>query len=121
MILQLAGSGDASAEGDRIEILADGTIVSDGTPRGKIGVFVSTGATLSPSGGPLRLAGEPVEASEGTYEIRQGMLEASNVALSDEMVSMMANVRQAEGAAQLVRLYDQLVGQAVTTFARAGR
>ena len=49
------------------------------------------------------------------------MLESSNVVLSDEMVALMANTRQAEGGAQLVRLYDQLIGQAITTFARAGR
>jgi flagellar basal body rod protein FlgG len=122
MVLQLAGGGDAAIEGEEIEILSDGMIVDSGTPVGAIGVFAAPqDASALSSVGLVPITGEPVAVEDGDFEIRQGMLESSNVVLSDEMVAMMANVRQAEGAAQLVRFYDQLIGQAITTFARAGR
>lgn len=122
LILQFAGGADAAAESDAIEILTDGTLLDGGTPAGKIGVYASpSGNAKGRTGGMLSVASPPEEMDDSAFEIRQGMLESSNVVLSDEMVALMANTRQAEGAAQLVRLYDQLVGQAITTFARAGR
>ncbi|KTE42938.1 hypothetical protein ATE62_04280 [Sphingopyxis sp. HIX] len=123
MVLQLAAGGDATVEGDGIEILADGTMLERDIPVGAIGVFAAPeGANLHLSGGGLIPAtGGAAAVGDTEFEIRQGMLESSNVVLSDEMVALMANVRQAEGAAQLVRAYDQLIGQAITTFARAGR
>jgi flagellar basal-body rod protein FlgG len=36
--------------------------------------------------------------------------------LGDEMVTMMATVRQAEGGARLVQIYDDLIGRAISTF-----
>lgn len=122
MVLQLAGGGDATIEGEEIEILSDGMILDSGTPAGAIGVFAAPqDASALSAGGRTPVVGEPVAVGDTEFEIRQGMLESSNVVLSDEMVALMANVRQAEGAAQLVRAYDQLIGQAITTFARAGR
>jgi hypothetical protein len=53
-------------------------------------------------------------------ELRQGMLERSNVTLSDEMVEMMRAQRQVESGAQLVRAFDRLLNQAVSTFSRGG-
>ncbi len=122
LILQAAGGADAMAESDAIEILTDGTLLDRGSPAGKIGIYAAPAETVGNRAGDLlRVTAEPKEMDESMFEIRQGMLESSNVVLSDEMVALMANTRQAEGAAQLVRLYDQLVGQAITTFARAGR
>lgn len=122
LVLQFAGGVDAAVESDAVEILSDGTLLDQGAAVGRIGVYAAPGgASGRAGGGLLPLAGEPAEIDEGAFEIRQGMLESSNVVLSDEMVALMANTRQAEGAAQLVRTYDQLIGQAITTFARAGR
>lgn len=122
MVLQLTAGGDATVEGEKIEILGDGTMLDGGIPVGVIGVFAAPeGAHLRSSRGLTPTAGETVAVEDTEFEIRQGALESSNVVLSDEMVALMANVRQAEGAAQLVRAYDQLIGQAITTFARAGR
>lgn len=121
-MLQFAGGADAAVESDAIEILSDGTLLDRGAPAGRIGIYAAPAdAAGKQGGGLLRIAGEPEEVDDSAFEIRQGMLESSNVVLSDEMVALMANARQAEGAAQLVRLYDQLMGQAITTFARAGR
>ena len=54
-------------------------------------------------------------------ELRQGMIEGSNVALADEMVSMMDALRQAEGGAHLVQTYDDLMGRAISTLGQGGR
>ena len=122
MVLQLAAGGDATVQGEKIDILGDGTMLDGGIPVGAIGIFATPeGTNTRSSGGLVPVAGEADAVDDTEFEIRQGMLESSNVVLSDEMVALMANVRQAEGAAQLVRAYDQLIGQAITTFARAGR
>lgn len=120
LVLQLAGGSDATVESDAIEILGDGTILDRGAPVGRIGIYAAP-ADAAGRGSLIRVTGEPAAVDDGAYEVRQAMLESSNVVLSDEMVALMANTRQAEGGAQLVRLYDQLVGQAITTFARGGR
>jgi flagellar basal-body rod protein FlgF/flagellar basal-body rod protein FlgG len=119
LALQLAGGGDAAVESGHIEILGDGTLVDDQKLVGAIGVYKAP--AVPDASGLHRAVHDPAEADAGTFEIRQGMHESSNVILSDEMTALMANMRQAEGAAQLVRFYDQLIGQAVTTFGRAGR
>jgi flagellar basal-body rod protein FlgG len=49
------------------------------------------------------------------------MVEASNVAMGEEMVTMMAALRQAENGARIVQLYDDLLGRAITTFGQGGR
>jgi flagellar basal-body rod protein FlgG len=43
------------------------------------------------------------------------MVEASNVNLAEEMVSMMEVMRQAETGARLVQTYDDLMGKVVQT------
>lgn len=119
MVLQLAGGGDLIVDGQQIEILADGVVVEDGVPIGTIGVFNTPNP--SASGGPIASLDGISETAAELYNVRSGMLEASNVILTDEMTALMANIRQAEATAQLVRGYDQLMGQAVSTFGRGGR
>jgi flagellar basal-body rod protein FlgG len=49
------------------------------------------------------------------------MVEASNVSVGDEMVTMMASLRQAESGSRLVQTYDDLLGRAITTFGQGGQ
>lgn len=118
--LQQAGGGDLVLDRSAVELLADGTVLDDGRPVGRVGVFLAAeGAAVEPLGGSLFAVADAQEAAEP--ELRQGMVEASNVALGDEMVAMMAALRQAESGARLIQLYDELIGRAVTTFGQAGR
>lgn len=115
--LQQAGGGDVVLDAGKIEILEDGTILLDGSAAGSIGLY------HNPEDGAGALA---APLSEGRYDtpdglIKQGFVEASNVVLADEMMQLMANNRQTEMGAQMIRTYDQLIGQAVTTFTRSGR
>lgn len=121
-VLQLAGGSDAVVKSFGAEILRDGTLLDGGAPAGVIGVYAPAAGTMPTGANGLQpISYAPEQLDESRYEVRQGMIESSNVVLSDEMIAMMSNMRQAEGAAQLVRMYDQLVGQAVSTFGRSGR
>jgi flagellar basal body rod protein FlgG len=115
--LQTVSGGDLILDGSDVEILTDGVVLQGGTPVARIGVFNTTdGADLISAGGGLFVSqgGEMTEVE--TSSIRQGMLESSNVELAEEMLTMMDALRQAESGARLIRLYDSLIGQSVTTF-----
>jgi flagellar basal body rod protein FlgG len=120
-ILQQAGGGDLILDSQDVEILGDGTVLKGGLPAGAIGLFESGGpGMVRVSGGSaFHSSVMPPETSGST--LRQGQLESSNVVMSDEMIAMMTAVRQSEGGARLIQAYDQLIGQAVTTFSRSGR
>lgn len=121
-VLQQAGGGDLSVKADTFEVLEDGTLLEDGLPTGRIGLFEALDRLSLKALGGSSFAADPAAMGEAEDSIvRQGFLEGSNVTLSDEMVAMMASVRQAEGGARLVQFYDQMIGQAITTFTRSGR
>jgi flagellar basal-body rod protein FlgG len=120
--LQQAGGGDLVLDGAGVNILADGTVLDGERPVGRIGVFSpSAGAAVQPlDGSLLRFAGNVGEEVAEPH-LRQGMIEASNVSVGDEMVTMMASLRQAETGARLVQTYDDLLGRAITAFGQGGR
>jgi len=121
-VLQQAGGGDLALTGGRIEILDDGTMLEDGLPTGRLALFEAAGPdTLTAMGGGSFAAGDAGMEEAQASAVRQGFLESSNVVTSDEMVSIMASARQAEGGARLAQLYDQLMGQAIATFSKAAR
>lgn len=120
--LQQAGGGDLMLDRSAVEIRADGQVLDGDRQVGRIGVFAAptgeTGAGIEPLDGSMfRFTGEPAEvAAPG---LRQGMIEASNVSIGDEMITMMAALRQAESGARLVQTYDDLLGRAITAFGQA--
>jgi flagellar basal-body rod protein FlgG len=117
-VLQQAGGGDLSLQSSAVEITEDGTILDAGRPVARIALFApADGVSLEASGGGTIFAAGSREMEEvAAPALRQGMVEASNVVLGDEMVAMMAALRQAESGARLVQLYDDLLGRAITTF-----
>ncbi|MGC1470873.1 MAG: flagellar hook basal-body protein [Sphingorhabdus sp.] len=122
MRLQQAGGGDMFVDRAAIEILGDGTVLSDGSPIGSVGLFEAESTdALDHLGGSLFSATNQAIVETSGSAVRQGVIESSNVQLSDEMVNLMANNRQVEMGGQLVRTYDQLMGQAITVFTRSGR
>jgi flagellar basal-body rod protein FlgG len=121
-VLQQAGGGDLTLERAAVKILADGTVLDQDRPVARIGLYAAgEGAPAQPLAGSLfAIPEDSVEEAAGG-QLRQGMTEASNVSLGDEMVTMMAALRQAEGGARLVQLYDDLMGKAITAFGQDGR
>lgn len=117
--LQEADGGDLILGEDPVEILGDGTVLQQGLPFTMVGIFEGA------EGNPSELVGKTLSISDmdrlrstdGSI-LRSGMIESSNVVLSDEMITMMAALRHAEIGARIVQSYDQIVGQAITTFIR---
>lgn len=120
-VLQQAGGGDLILGEEGVRIAADGTVFERDQPVARIGVFRAPDtATLDPvDGAAFRLTGDEATAVD-TPQIRQGMIEASNVSVGDEMVTMMAAMRQAESGARLVQTWDELMGRAITSFGQGG-
>lgn len=121
-ILQDANGADLVLESDAVGITGDGTVTQGGVPITAIGLYEADGDAAQRALGGTSFTAAPERMHEATGSIlRQGMLESSNVALSDEMVAMMAAQRQAESGARIARTYDRLIGQAVSTFSGGGR
>lgn len=120
-VLQAAGGGDLVIDRGEASVVADGTVTVDGAPAGRIAIYrPASGDAPQPLGGALfALAGDPSEVADP--QVKQGMTEASNVSSGDEMVSMMAALRQAESGARLIQVYDDLMGKANLAFGQAGR
>ena len=115
--LQQAGGGDLQLSDGNVQILTDGTVLQDDVPVGAVGLYDAPQFDSS-----MRLTEQQIGDLTETEnsELKQGMVEKSNVVLSDEMIGMIRNQRQVESGAQLVRAYDQLMSQAISTFSRGG-
>lgn len=115
MALQAADGGDIVLASPDAEIRTDGTLLVDGAAVARIGLFQPAEGTVpAPMSGSLFAFDEPEEVREP--QLHSGMVEASNVALADEMVALMEAMRSAEGGARLVQTYDELMGKAINTF-----
>lgn len=121
-VLQQAGGGDLVVDRAAVTIEQDGTIVDGGRPVARIGVYVAdrAAAIRALDGSAFQIdQGHATEVANPM--LRQGMVEASNVSVGDEMVTMMASLRQAESGSRLVQTYDDLLGRAITTFGQGGQ
>ena len=119
--LQSASGGDITVESQDLEILGDGTILERGLPVAAIALYEAEQLdAIEAVGGSLFRIPDGATREAAGSTLRQGFLEQANVTTSDEMISMMAAIRQAESGSRLVRTYDQLIGQAITTFSRRG-
>lgn len=116
-VLQESPGIDLRLNSSQFEILADGVILEYGVPALKVGLFAARDASKMAGAVGSTFAvteSEIVEAPAG--ELRQGVIENSNVALADEMLTVMAAIRSAETGARLVQAYDSLIGQTLTSF-----
>lgn len=120
--LQTTDGADLIVPNGQFAIGADGTVLDGERPIARIGLYQpAAGTEMRGLGGSLfAVAGDWVE-EVAAPDLRQGMIENSNVALADEMVSMMDALRQAEGGARLVQAYDDLMGKAISTLGQGAR
>jgi flagellar basal-body rod protein FlgG len=120
--LQTADTGDLVLTNGSIEVQADGTVLDADHPVARIAIYKPVqGADVRPFGGSIFTISDGGVEEVAAPELRQGMVEASNVALADEMVTMMDAARQAEGGARMVQVYDDLMGKAVSAFGQGAR
>ena len=116
-ILQQSGGGDLTVKGAFVEILDDGALLEDGLPTAQLAIYEpGDKAALTALGGSAFSAPTESMTEASRSQVRQGFVESSNVVASDEMIAMMATIRQAESGARVAQFYDQLIGQAITTF-----
>lgn len=121
-VLQQAGGGDLVIDSAQVSVLEDGTVLDKGVPVARLAAFAPADtAALQPVGETaFSLPGGSMDAvPDATF--RQGMIENSNVSVGDEMVTMMTALRQSEGGARLVQVYDDLLGRALSTLGQSGK
>lgn len=116
MVLQ-SQSGDLSVGSADPKVLPDGMVTVNGVPAGRIAVtnFERQG-DLKPVAGGLFAAAQASAGKPSDAEVRQGMLEASNVSTATEMISIMSGLRSAEAGQRMVQVYDDLMSRAVSVF-----
>lgn len=110
-------SGDLVIGPGDPQILADGAVLNDGEPVGRLAIVNFADGGLRAAGGNLFVS-EHGEAKPATAEVRQGMLESSNVSTAAEMISVMAALRSAGSGQKVVQTYDDLMGRVVTAFSQ---
>lgn len=122
LALQTADGADLIAPGGKLKIEADGTVMDGERPIARLALYQpAAGASVQALGGSLFAVPGDLVDEVAAPELRQGMVEASNVSLAEEMVSMMDALRQAEGGARLVQTYDDLMGKVVSTFGQGAK
>lgn len=122
LVLQQAGGGDLTLNHAAVTIAADGSVTDAGQAVGKIALFATpAGSAPDPIGGSMFRMSKDMGEEVASPQLRQGMVEASNVSIGDEMISMMAALRQAESGAKLAQTWDDLLGRAITNFSGSGQ
>lgn len=108
-------SGDLHVEGD-MKFLPDGTVLQNNEPVARLRIVGFDDLQKLTVAGP-GLFGAPTELVRDVedVQVRQGMLESSNVTTADEMLSIMAALRSAESSQRIVQVYDDLMGKAINT------
>jgi flagellar basal-body rod protein FlgG len=118
MVLQSVSGDLVLGEGDPA-VLADGTVTSQGEPVGRVAVVnFDDQSALRGAAGTLFTAPE-ASAKPSSAQLRQGMLEGSNVSTAAEMISIMSSLRGAGAGQKVVQLYDDLMGRAITAFGQS--
>jgi flagellar basal-body rod protein FlgG len=115
-VLQSTG-GDVHLEKGEVSVLPDGTLAQGSQPISQLAIAAFDDPHVLKPVGASMFSAPPGAARDGAgSQIRQGMLESSNVTTADEMVSMMAALRSAETGQRLVQVYDDLMGRVITAF-----
>jgi flagellar basal-body rod protein FlgG len=120
-VLQQAAGGDLVTDRE-VAIEQDGTVLAAGVPIARIALERPTSAAaMTPVGESFfaSVGARGMEEVDGA-RLRAGMIESSNVSLGDEMTQSMLALREAESGARLIRIYDDLMGRAVTMLGQGG-
>ncbi len=118
LLLQSA-TGDVRVDREEVTVLPDGTLLQAGEPVARLNLVAFDDlTTLKVAGGGLFRAPEDAAHELADAQIRQGMLEASNITTADQVIAIMAALRSAESSQRIVQVYDDLMGRVVSTFSQ---
>lgn len=95
-------------------VLADGTVIVEGQPQGRIGLYDASRAYAAGGSGDLP------DLADGA-SVKQGMVVGSEVELSDEMIELNKATRMAETGAKLFQLQDDLLAKAASQLGSIGK
>lgn len=112
-------SGDLLVHSGNPKILSDGTVLDGNEPVGRLAVVNFADVTAIHSAGAGVFTASNDAAQPANPQVRQGMLEASNVSTADEMIATMAALRGAQSGQHVVQVYDDLMGRALTAFGQS--
>ncbi len=119
--LQQVGGGDIAVDDSPFSLADDGTMIVNGRPVARVATYAPERADQMTPVGEAHFAADSNVMAPVDSKVRQNMLEASNVTLGDEMVSMMAAMRRAETGAKLMQMYDEMLGQALSKLGQGGQ
>lgn len=109
-----SGSLRIPANAGQIVIAQDGTITADNAPVGRVRlVSFSDPSQLQRAGPTLFVAPTEVSPQVSTAQLRQGYREGSNVSVVNEMVQMIAGMRQYEAAGKAMRSLSDAMQQRI--------
>jgi flagellar basal-body rod protein FlgF len=109
--LQLANGNDLVVRSANFEIMSGGVVREQGQILGIIAVFSDSANGASDNAG--NLIANP--------DVKQGMIESSNVVTGNEMVAMIEALRRAEAGQRVMTVYDDLMGRVITSFGENAR
>ena len=101
-----------------ISISAAGTVTADGTSVGRLRLVGLSAADLPKKMGDNLYAVSILRPASATASVRQGYLEASNVNVVKEMVSMISIMRAYETNQKMMQSEDDTTGKAVNEVAK---
>lgn len=115
-----SSAGDVVVSRNDPKVLADGTVLDGQQPAGRLAIVdFSDPRVLRAAGAGLFSASGETPRDVAVPQVRQGMLETSNVSTADEMLTIMTALQSAQSGAKMVQVYDDLLGRAVTAFGQS--
>lgn len=112
-------NGAILLEDGTVNITEDGRMQVDGNDIGRLPIVsFADEKRLVKEGSSLMIAPDDIETEAANGQLRQGMLEMSNVNVISEMVNMISGFRAYEVNAKVVQSHDQLLDKAVNEVGR---
>jgi flagellar basal body rod protein FlgG len=106
--------GAFSLENTDFKARSDGTLVA-GDQQMQLDLVDADPNSLQLVGPGRYQSNTTTPIAPGAFQLRQGYIEGSNVDSLTEMVDMMSVVRHVEASQQLMRAYDEIIDNAVST------
>ena len=118
--LQVEGGGDLVLKTTEFKVLEDGAVIENGVASTKLSIVnIDNPKSVHFVAGDVYSASLSAMKQIEKPSVHQGMLEASNISMGAEMISIMGALRRAETGQRLVGVYDDLMGRVISTIGQA--
>lgn len=109
-------------QGSDFEVKDNGTIIQDGTELTQLNVVtVASEADLTPTGEGFYLSATGFQpAGANTFHVVQGMIEKSNVDMSEQMTALIERQNNFTSCTQMLKIFDRISEIASNTVGKIG-